>query len=83
MTKEAFLEDELTQDGVLRNISIFGKAISNIRSKYPEFVTANPITPWHQIYGCVTVLFTIIFMLIWRMFGKRCGEMCLNSRNNY
>ncbi len=51
ITKENFLEDELIQDAVLRNISIFGEAVSNIRREYPEFVKAHPEIPWQLIYG--------------------------------
>jgi uncharacterized protein with HEPN domain len=51
LTKQKFLEDELIQDAVLRNISIFGEAVSNIRREYPEFVAAHPEIPWNVIYG--------------------------------
>jgi uncharacterized protein with HEPN domain len=51
MTKQEFLGDELIQDAVLRNISIFGEAVSNIRREYPEFVAAHPQIPWQLIYG--------------------------------
>jgi uncharacterized protein with HEPN domain len=51
MTKQEFLENELIQDAVLRNISIFGEAVSNIRREYPEFVTVHPEIPWQLIYG--------------------------------
>jgi uncharacterized protein with HEPN domain len=51
MTKEDFLRNELIQDAVLRNISIFGEAVSNIRREYPEFVKTNSSIPWQLIYG--------------------------------
>jgi uncharacterized protein with HEPN domain len=51
MTKEQFLKDELIQDAVLRNISIFGEAVSNIRREYPEYVKAHSSIPWQLIYG--------------------------------
>jgi uncharacterized protein with HEPN domain len=51
LTKQKFLEDELIQDAVLRNISIFGEAVSNIRREYPEFVKAHSDIPWQLIYG--------------------------------
>jgi uncharacterized protein with HEPN domain len=51
LTKQKFLEDELIQDAVLRNISIFGEAVSNIRREYPEFVVLHSQIPWQLIYG--------------------------------
>lgn len=37
-----FLQNEMTQDAVIRNLEVIGEASRNIERYYPEFATATP-----------------------------------------
>jgi uncharacterized protein with HEPN domain len=41
----AFLQSNLVQDAVIRNIEIIGEASHNIEQQYPEFAQAHPELP--------------------------------------
>lgn len=41
----AFLQNELVQDAVIRNLEILGEASNNIQKHYPEFATQHPELP--------------------------------------
>lgn len=45
-----FLESELIQDAVLRNIEIMGEAARNIERTSPAFATKHADVPWAVIY---------------------------------
>jgi uncharacterized protein with HEPN domain len=46
----AFLQNELVQDAVIRNLEIIGEAARNISRDYPEFAAGHPEIPWEEIY---------------------------------
>lgn len=43
--ENGFLQDEMTQDAVIRNLEIIGEASHNIERDYPEFTVAHPDIP--------------------------------------
>jgi uncharacterized protein with HEPN domain len=45
-----FLDAELIQDGVIRNIEIIGEASRNIERYHPEFSSFHSDIPWRDIY---------------------------------
>lgn len=45
-----FLENELVQDAVVRNIEIIGEAARNILRHYPDFAAQHPEVPWEDVY---------------------------------
>lgn len=45
-----FLDDEMIQDAVIRNIEIIGEASHNIESHYPDFVAKYPDMPLASAY---------------------------------
>lgn len=45
MTDAAFLENEMAQDAVIRNLEIIGEASLNIETQYPDFAAAHPEVP--------------------------------------
>jgi uncharacterized protein with HEPN domain len=45
-----FLDNELVQDAVIRNIEIIGEASNNIMKCDPEFAENHPDIPWLVIY---------------------------------
>lgn len=44
------LNDELTQDAVIRNLEIVGEASSNIGKHYPKFIGAHSDVPFSSAY---------------------------------
>lgn len=47
----AFLNDQKTQDAVVRNFEIIGEAAHNIEHRHTEFAAAHPDVPWTAIYA--------------------------------
>lgn len=50
MDKGAFLNDQLVQDAVIRNLEIIGEASNGIVKRYPEFAAAHPELPLSFAY---------------------------------
>lgn len=50
MDEAAFLNSELVQDAVLRNIEIIGEAANSIQRAAPEFATQHHHIPWLVMY---------------------------------
>jgi uncharacterized protein with HEPN domain len=50
MDHAAFLQDERTQDAVIRNIEIMGEAARNITQADAQFAARHADTPWQDIY---------------------------------
>lgn len=45
MDEPVFLNNQLVQDGVIRNFEIIGEASNNIEKRCPEFASAHPELP--------------------------------------
>jgi len=45
MSEVAFLDNQMAQDAVIRNIEIIGEASNNIEKHYPDFADTNPELP--------------------------------------
>lgn len=50
MDEVAFLNSELVQDAVIRNIEIIGEASNNILRIAPEFAAQHDDIPWQVMY---------------------------------
>lgn len=50
MDEMGFLNSELVQDAVIRNIEIIGEASNNIQSGAPEFAALHDDIPWQVMY---------------------------------
>lgn len=50
MNEVAFLNSELVQDAVIRNIEIIGEAANNIQRLDPEFAAQHDDIPWQVMY---------------------------------
>ena len=46
-----FLQSELLQDAVVRNIEVIGEAANNIQRVDPSFATAHADVPWQVMYA--------------------------------
>lgn len=45
LDEASFLQDDMVQDAVIRNLEIIGEASHNIDSRHPEFSAAHPELP--------------------------------------
>ena len=70
MSEVQFLEDEKTQDAVVRNIEIIGEACNNVSKRYPEFVKLHAHIPWGFAYEMRNALahgyHKIDFEIVWK-----------------
>lgn len=66
----AFLNDEKTQDAVIRNFEIVGEAARNIERYHPVFAEAHDDIPWGLLYTMRNRVahgyFKIDFELVWK-----------------
>lgn len=69
MDEVAFLEDEKTQDAVIRNFEIIGEASNNIKKHHAEFVRQHPEVPLNFAYEMRNALahgyFKIDLEIVW------------------
>jgi uncharacterized protein with HEPN domain len=50
LVEVGFLNNEMAQDAVIRNIEIIGEASNNIQRVFPEFATLHDDIPWRVMY---------------------------------
>jgi uncharacterized protein with HEPN domain len=50
MSEEAFLQSPITQDAVIRNLEIIGKACHNVLRHHPTFAATHADIPWRSPY---------------------------------
>lgn len=69
MTEASFLQDEKTQDAVIRNFEVIGEASNNIKKHHPDFVRQHPEVPLNFAYEMRNALahgyFKIDFEVVW------------------
>jgi uncharacterized protein with HEPN domain len=70
MDELSFLNDEKTQDAVVRNLEIVGEACNNITKKHTDFATAHSAIPWGFAYEMRNALshgyHKVDFEIVWR-----------------
>lgn len=85
MTEIAFLEDELVQDGVIRNIEIVGEAARNIQRRFPQFAAEHADVPWEDMYWMRNRLthgyFSIDLELVWKTIERDIPELEIQVRS--
>lgn len=79
MTELAFLENELVQDGVIRNIEVIGEAARNVQRRFPQFAATHPEVPWEDVYWMRNRLshgyFTVDLELVWKTVERDIPEL--------
>ena len=74
-----FLNSELIQDAVIRNIEIIGEAANNVQRVDPAFAEANGEIPWQVIYAMRNRLShgydKVDFEMVWRTICKDLPEL--------
>lgn len=70
MTGDEFLQDEKTQDAVIRNFEIIGEACRNIARYHPEFAAEHQEVPWSIAYEMRNALahgyFAVDLGIVWK-----------------
>lgn len=70
MAELAFLEDEKTQDAVVRNFEILGEAAHNVEQFHSQFAQAHPDVPWALMYTMRNRVahgyFKVDYELVWK-----------------
>ncbi|MBU1237113.1 MAG: DUF86 domain-containing protein [Gammaproteobacteria bacterium] len=79
MTELAFLENELVQDGVIRNIEVIGEAARNVQRRFPQFAAKHAEVPWEDIYWMRNRLshgyFAVDLELVWKTVERDIPEL--------
>ena len=64
---DAFRQNPLVQDGVVRNIEIIGEAANHINRVAPEFIAQHPELPWPNMRNIVIhAYFNVDLTTVWR-----------------
>ncbi len=74
-----FLQDEKTQDAVIRNFEIIGEASNNIKRYHVEFFQQHPEVPFNFAYEMRNALahgyFKVDFELVWKTIHTDLPEL--------
>lgn len=70
MAELTFLDDEKTQDAVVRNFEILGEAAHNVELHHAAFAAAHPEVPWALMYTMRNRVahgyFKVDYELVWK-----------------
>jgi uncharacterized protein with HEPN domain len=74
MSEVAFLNNQLVQDAVVRNLEIIGEASNNIQTHYPDFAAAHPELPLSFAYQMRNAVahgyFKVDFEIVWNTIHR-------------
>lgn len=87
LSENEFLENELIQDAVIRNIEIMGEAAKNIERHHPEFADQYLEIPWSDIYLMRNRVshgyFAVDLEIVWHTLQKDLPELDQQLRKIY
>ena len=79
MNETSFLQDEKTQDAVIRNFEIIGEASRNIEQNHPDFASEHAEVPWKIAYEMRNFLahgyFLVDMGIVWKTIQSDLPEM--------
>ncbi len=74
-----FLQNQMVQDAVIRNIEIIGEAARNIEKHYPEFAESHSDIPWEDIYLMRNRVshgyFSVDLAVVWKVVKRDIPEL--------
>lgn len=79
VSENVFLQDEMIQDAVIRNIEIIGEASRNIERHHLHFTVKHPEVPWSALYWMRNRVahgyFSVDMELVWKTLEKDLPEL--------
>lgn len=70
MDEVAFLQNDLVQDAVIRNLEILGEASNNVQKHYPDFAARHPELPLAFAYQMRNAVahgyFKVDYEIVWK-----------------
>lgn len=70
MVEWSFLDNELVQDAVIRNLEVIGEASNNIKKHFPDFLDEYPYLPLGLVYEMRNALshgyFKVDLEIVWK-----------------
>lgn len=70
MDEVAFLQNELVQDAVIRNLEILGEGSNNVQKHYPDFAARHPELPLAFAYQMRNAVahgyFKVDYEIVWK-----------------
>ena len=66
-TLDALLQDQKTQDAIVRNIEIIGEATRQIQQMAPDYFAQHPEIPWKQMRAMRNVVIHEYFFVDWQI----------------
>ncbi len=80
-----FLQNQMVQDAVIRNIEIIGEAAHNIETHHPAFASEHPDVPWEIIYLMRNRVshgyFSVDLELVWKTVQRDIPELAQQIRH--
>jgi uncharacterized protein with HEPN domain len=81
----AFLQNELVQDAVIRNLEVLGEASNNILKHYPEFAAQHPELPLAFAYQMRNAIahgyFKVDYQIVWRTIHADLPALSIQVQN--
>lgn len=81
----AFLQNELVQDAVVRNLEILGEASNSIQIHYPEFASQHPELPLASAYQMRNAVahgyFKVDYEIVWKTIHSELPSLYLQVNN--
>ena len=85
LDEAAFLQNELVQDAVIRNLEILGEASNNIQKHYPEFAARHPELPLAFAYQMRNAIshgyFKVDYEIVWKTIHAELPALYEQVRN--
>lgn len=75
----SFLQNEMAQDAVIRNLEVIGEASRNIERRYPDFAASHPELPLASAYEMRNALahgyFKVDLSIVWKTLVSDLPEL--------
>jgi len=79
MDETGFLQSEIAQDAVIRNIEVIGEAARNVQRHYPEFSCEHDEIPWEDVYLMRNRVshgyFSVDLEIVWKTIRRDIPEL--------
>jgi uncharacterized protein with HEPN domain len=81
----AFLQNELVQDAVVRNLEVLGEASNNVLKHYPDFAAQHPELPLAFAYQMRNAVahgyFKVDYQIVWRTIQSDLPKLSIEVQN--